>query len=70
MGRALGLPFMAITEWSDHWIGKDTSPLTLRSKTSGQRLRVALIDEGGKPARRDDVEQVIHQSSLPAPRYS
>jgi DNA-binding HxlR family transcriptional regulator len=59
MGRALGLPFMAMTEWSDHWIGKDTSPLTLRSKTSGQRLRVALIDEGGKPARRDDVEQVI-----------
>ena len=59
MGRALGLPFMAMTEWSDHWIGKDTSPLTLRSKTSGQRLRVALIDEAGKPARRDDVEQVI-----------
>jgi DNA-binding HxlR family transcriptional regulator len=59
MGRALGLPFMAMTEWSDHWIGKGTSPLTLRSKTSGQRLRVALIDEAGKPARRDDVEQVI-----------
>jgi len=59
MGRALGLPFMAMTEWSDHWIGKDTSPLTLRSKTSGQRLRVALIDEGGKPARKDDVESVI-----------
>ena len=59
MGRALGLPFMAMTEWSDHWIGKDTSPLTLRSKTSGQRLRVALIDEAGRPARRDDVEQVI-----------
>jgi DNA-binding HxlR family transcriptional regulator len=59
MGRALGLPFMAMTEWSDHWIGKGTSPLTLRSKTSGQRFRVALIDEGGKPARKDDVEQVV-----------
>jgi DNA-binding HxlR family transcriptional regulator len=59
MGRALGLPFMAMTEWSDHWIGNGTSPLTLRSKTSGQRLRVALIDEAGKPARRDDVETVI-----------
>ena len=64
MGRALGLPFMAMTEWSDHWIGKDMSPLTLRSKTSGQRLRVALIDEDGKPARRDDVEQVF----TPGPR--
>jgi DNA-binding HxlR family transcriptional regulator len=59
MGRALGLPFMAMTEWSDHWIGTGTSPLTLRSKTSGQRFRVALIDEAGKPARKDDVETVI-----------
>lgn len=59
MGRALGLPFMAMTEWSDHWIGKDTSPLTLRSKATGQRLRVAMVDENGKPARKDDVEQVI-----------
>jgi DNA-binding HxlR family transcriptional regulator len=59
MGRALGLPFMAMTEWSDRWIGKSTSPLTLRSKTSGQRLRVAMVDEGGRPARKDDVESVI-----------
>ena len=59
MGRALGLPFMAMTEWSDHWIGKDTSPLTLRSKSTGQRLKVAMVDENGKPVRKDDVEQVI-----------
>lgn len=65
MGRALGLPFMAMTEWSDHWIGKGTSPLTLRSKTTGQRLRVAMVDEAGKPARKEDVEQVI---TLPARR--
>jgi hypothetical protein len=48
-----------MTEWSDHWIGKGTSPLTLRSKASGQRFRVALIDEAGKPACKDDVETVI-----------
>lgn len=59
MGRALGLPFMAMTEWSDHWIGKDTSPLTLRSKATGQRLRVVMVDESGRPVRKDDVEQVI-----------
>ena len=59
MGRALSLPFMAMTEWSDHWIGNDTSPLVLRSKTSGQRFRIALVDETGKPARKDDVETVI-----------
>lgn len=59
MGRALGLPFMAMTEWSDHWIGQDTSPLTLRSKATGQRLRVAMVDESGRPVRRDDIETVI-----------
>lgn len=59
MGRALRLPFMAMTEWSDHWIGNGTGPLTLRSKASGQQLRVALVDEAGKPARKDDVETVI-----------
>jgi len=48
-----------MTEWSDRWIGKGTSPLTLRSKTSGQRFRVAMIDESGKPARKDDIETVI-----------
>jgi DNA-binding HxlR family transcriptional regulator len=59
MGRALSLPFMAMTEWSDRWIGKGTSPLTLRSKASGQRLRVAMVDEDGKPASKDDIEPVI-----------
>jgi len=28
MGQALGLPFMAMTEWSDRWIGDGSSPLT------------------------------------------
>src|SRR3978361_1833066 len=48
MGRGVTLPFMASAEWSDRWIGKGTSPLTLRSKASGQRLRVAMVDEDGK----------------------
>jgi DNA-binding HxlR family transcriptional regulator len=63
MGQALGLPFMAITEWSDRWIGDGTAPLTLRSKTNGQKLSVALVDERGKPVRRDDVERVINVRS-------
>ena len=59
MGQSLGLSFTALTEWSDHWIGKGSGPLSLRSKTTGEKLAVALVDEHGKPVRKDDVETVI-----------
>jgi DNA-binding HxlR family transcriptional regulator len=60
MGQALGLPFMAIATWGDKWLGDGSSPLTLRSKSTGQRLSVALIDEDGKRATKSDIEQVIN----------
>lgn len=59
MGRALGLPFIAMTAWGDKWLGDDASPFTLRSKASGQRLRVALVDERGRLVKPSDVETVI-----------
>jgi DNA-binding HxlR family transcriptional regulator len=59
MGKSLSLPFMAMTEWSDRWLGDGNSPLTLRSKSSGGRLRVALVDEDGRLANAADVERVI-----------
>src|SRR5947207_542733 len=59
MGRALGLPFFAMTEWGDKWLGDGVSPLTLRSKTTGGRLSVALIDEDGKRVKGSDVEMAI-----------
>lgn len=65
MGHALGLSFTALTEWSDRWIGNGSGPLTLRSKTTGQRLSVALVDEHGKPVKKADVETVI---TLPSRR--
>src|SRR5215472_9207463 len=34
MGQSLALPFMAMTAWSDKWIGEGTAPLALRSKTT------------------------------------
>ena len=60
MGQALGLPFMAMAAWGDKWLGDGTSPLTLRSKSTGQRLSVALVDESGKRATKSDIEQVIN----------
>jgi DNA-binding HxlR family transcriptional regulator len=59
MGQELGLPFIAMTQWGDKWIGEGETPLTLRSKSTGQRLTVTLVDERGKPPRRSDIETVI-----------
>jgi DNA-binding HxlR family transcriptional regulator len=59
MGSALGLPFIAMTEWGDKWLGDGRSPFTLRSKANGQRLRVALVDERGRPGKPSDIESVI-----------
>jgi len=59
MGRALGLPFFAMTQWADKWLGDGVSPYKLRSKASGERLSVALVDESGKRAKGPDVEVVI-----------
>lgn len=59
MGTALGLPFIAMTQWGDKWLGDGASPFTLRSKANGQTLRVALVDERGRPVKASDVEAVI-----------
>ena len=59
MGQALSLPFMAMTQWADKWVGGGTSPLTLRSKSTGQRLSVALVDERCRRAKKSDIELVI-----------
>jgi DNA-binding HxlR family transcriptional regulator len=59
MGQALGLPFMAMTAWGDRWLGDGISPLTLRSKSTGQKFSVALVDEQGRRAKGSDFEMVI-----------
>ena len=59
MGQALGLPFIAMTQWADKWLGDGTSPLTLRSRSTGQKLSVALVDERCKRAKKTDIELVI-----------
>jgi DNA-binding HxlR family transcriptional regulator len=59
MGQGLALPFMAMTAWADQWLGGGASPLTLRSRSTGQKLSVALIDERGRRAEKSDIEMVI-----------
>jgi DNA-binding HxlR family transcriptional regulator len=59
MGRELSLPFMAMTQWGDKWLGNGISPLILRSKSTGERFSVKLVDEHGEPAKTSDVAMVI-----------
>jgi DNA-binding HxlR family transcriptional regulator len=59
MGRALGLPFVAMTEWGDKWIGDGESPYMLRSTRNGQRLRVALVDERWRRVKPSEIEIII-----------
>jgi DNA-binding HxlR family transcriptional regulator len=67
MGRALSLPFLAMTAWGDKWLGDGVSPLTLRSKSSGERFSVALVDARGRRADAQDVEMVIDPAFAVAP---
>ncbi len=59
MGQTLALPFFAMTEWADRWLGGGAHPLELRSKSTDQKLRVALVDEGGRIVKGSDVDLVI-----------
>ena len=59
MGRALGLPFMAMTAWGDKWLGEGVMPLSLRSKSTGKKITVAYVDEKGRKAKLDDIEVVV-----------
>jgi DNA-binding HxlR family transcriptional regulator len=59
MGQALGLPFMAMTAWGDKWLGDGISPMTLRSKSTGQKFSIAIVDELGRRAKGSDIEMVI-----------
>jgi DNA-binding HxlR family transcriptional regulator len=59
MGKALGLPFIAMTAWGDKWLGRGSSPFTLRSKSTGQKLSIALVDERGRLAKGSDIEVEI-----------
>jgi DNA-binding HxlR family transcriptional regulator len=59
MGRQLGLPFFAMTEWGDRWLSEGEPHFGLRSRASGQKLRVMLVDERGKPVKPQDVQYVV-----------
>lgn len=57
MGEALRLPFLAIRQWSDKWVGKQGAapPMTLVRKADGSVIRVAFVDTEGRVVPEDDL---------------
>lgn len=65
MGNQLGLPFFAMTEWGDRWLAEGEPHFGLRSRANGQKLRVALVDERGRPVKPQDVQFVVDDKVWP-----
>ncbi|HKU05769.1 MAG TPA: helix-turn-helix domain-containing protein [Bradyrhizobium sp.] len=65
MGRQLGLPFFAMTEWGDRWLSEGEPHFGLQSRANGQKLRVALVDERGKPVKPADIQYVVDKKVWP-----
>jgi DNA-binding HxlR family transcriptional regulator len=65
MGGQLGLPFFAMTEWGDRWLAEGEPHFGLRSRANGQKLRVALVDERGKPVKPQDIQYVVDDKVWP-----
>ena len=48
-GAELRLPFLALTQWGDRWLAAgEPPPVAMRSRATGEALRVALVDGSGR----------------------
>lgn len=56
MGEALRLPFLAMRQWSDRWVGGgQTPPMTLVRKSDGSEIHVDFVDADGRVVPGDDL---------------
>lgn len=65
MGGELGLPFFAMTAWGDKWLGEGEPHFGLQSRANGQKLKVMLVDERGKPVKPRDIQYVVDKKVWP-----
>src|SRR5436190_11265985 len=65
MGAQLGLPFFAMTAWGDRWLAEGEPHFGLQSRANGQKLKVALVDERGKPVKPQDIQYVVDKKVWP-----
>lgn len=68
MGEALRLPFLAMRQWSDRWVGQGrTPPFRLARRSNGSAVHVAYVDEAGEVTPENDlVARFAEWAPLPA----
>jgi len=55
-GEALRLPFLAMRQWSEYWVGQSrTPPMKLSRKSDGAAIHIAFVDEFGRVVPPDDL---------------
>jgi DNA-binding HxlR family transcriptional regulator len=65
-GQALRLPFLAMTEWGDRWIGGDRPPpMILKERNSGSRLHIGMVKESGVEVLTTDIVAEFSKRSKP-----
>lgn len=65
-GQALRLPFIAMTEWGDRWIGGDRPPpMILKERVSGDRLHIGMVKESGAEVSLTDIEAEFPNRARP-----
>jgi hypothetical protein len=56
MGEALRLPFLAMREWSDRWVGQGrTPPMRLVRQSDGSAIHVTFVDQFSRVVPADDL---------------
>ncbi len=56
MGEALRLPFLAMRQWADHWIGEDRSTaIALVRQADRSPVRIDYVDALDRPVRDDEL---------------
>lgn len=53
-GRGLALTLMALTQWGETYVLKGPAPVEVVDCKTGRPLRVALVDEKGRPAKLEN----------------
>jgi Predicted transcriptional regulators len=56
MGEALRLPFLAMRQWSDQWVGAgSTPPFRIARRSDGASVHIAYVDDKGQPVPEEDL---------------
>ncbi len=58
-GRGFGPVLLAMMNWADTYLAKQVSPLDMVDPSSGNTLRLALVDEHGQITDWNDVVPVV-----------